>query len=492
MNTEMEYHLRESFEFFVMKVFRDLHDGEKLGKQPYIEYLCRELEDVANGETRRLVVNLPPRHLKTFLGICLAAWILGRKPSAKILVVTYADQLAQHISYNIRQILQLSWYTTVFKTRIAEDRAKVNDFATAQGGGVYAASAGGALTGRGGDIIIFDDPLSIDDANNLDQIDRVNRRFDSVVMSRLNNPKAGKVVIIAHRLHQDDLSGHVLKLGGWRHVCLPMIAPRKKSFELGSSTWHRKKGSLLKPAAYGSKELKALQASADFETLYQQNTGGLRSIKIKREYFPEFGLDSISALPIVLSIDPGHRGGEGRSYSVIQAWARSEGDYLLIDQWREQCNHKKLRSAYWAFVRKYRPVVALIEATANGPALIDDVRGRGNVRVIEIVPKGRSKADRLRDHIGTIRAGHVHLAESGSWKEEFIAEFVAFPSGAFDDQVDATTQYLEWIKTNPPLNLPTPRTVCTGVNRVGLIPTNRFSLPEINGVVLGAHSRYRY
>jgi hypothetical protein len=177
----MERALRQSFEVFVRKVFRDLHDGETLGQEPYLEYLCHELEQVAKGETRRLVINLPPRHLKTFLGsICLAAWILARKPSTKILVVTYADQLAQHIAYQIRQILQLRWYIKAFGTRIAENRAKVNDFATVQGGGVYAASVGGALTGRGGDIIIFDDPLNIDDANNLDQIERVNRRFDSL------------------------------------------------------------------------------------------------------------------------------------------------------------------------------------------------------------------------------------------------------------------------------------------------------------------------
>jgi hypothetical protein len=159
MNAEIEHRLRESFEFFVNKVFIDLHE-EKLGHQPYIEYLCHEFEEVATGKTGRLVVNLPPRHLKTFLGsICLGAWILGRRPSAKVLVVTYSDQLAQHIAYHIRQIVQLPWYKRAFKTRIAENRAKVNDFATLQGGGVYAASTGGSLTGRGGEIIIYDDPL---------------------------------------------------------------------------------------------------------------------------------------------------------------------------------------------------------------------------------------------------------------------------------------------------------------------------------------------
>jgi predicted phage terminase large subunit-like protein len=220
--------------------------------------------------------------------------------------------------------------------------------------------------------------------------------------------------------------------------------------------------------------------------LYQQNTGSSRSIKIKREYFSEFAPDSIAALPIVLSVEPGHRGGEGRSYSVIQAWARSDGNYLLIDQWREQCKYGELRSAYKAFVRKYRPVAALIEATANGPALIADARRRGLVRVIEIIPNGRSKADRLREHMRTLRDRHVHLAEGKSWKKEFIAEFLAFPGGDFDDQVDATTQYLEWIKTNPPLSLPAPRAVGAGMSSRGVsIPMKASTSPAIVQTAVG-------
>jgi hypothetical protein len=249
--------LRDNFEFFASKVFRDLHDREKLGKQAYIEYLCAELEDLAVGNTNRLVINLPPRHLKTFLGsVCLAAWCLGRDPCLKILVVTYADNLAQDISYNIRRVLRLPWYKEVFGTRLAEDRGKVNDFATTQGGGVYAALAAGSITGRGGDLIIFDDPLSIDDAENREQIERVNKRFDKVIMSRLNNPKTGKVVIIAHRLNADDLSGHVHKQGGWRRICLPMIAPRKRSYGVNGVTWCRKKGSLLRPGAFTRSQMK--------------------------------------------------------------------------------------------------------------------------------------------------------------------------------------------------------------------------------------------
>jgi hypothetical protein len=132
----------------------------------------------------------------------------------------------------------------------------------------------------------------------------------------------------------------------------------------------------------------------------------------------------------------------------------------------------------------------LIEATANGPALIAEARRRGNVKVVEIVPNGRSKADRLRDHTKTFRAGRVHLPGSTAWKDEFIAEFVEFPSAAFDDQVDATTQYLQWIKTNPPLVLPAPRAVCSGIGHSGFSLTTQRSLPQVPGMVVGANSMY--
>jgi predicted phage terminase large subunit-like protein len=274
-----------------------------------------------------------------------------------------------------------------------------------------------------------------------------------------------------------------------------MIAPRKKSFQLGSYTWHRKKGELLRPTAFGIKEIKTLRASTDpdFDTLYQQNPADAQSLRIKREYFPTFAPDSISRLPTALSVDPGHRGGEGRSYSVIQAWAKSEDNYFLLGQWRQQCGYKELRKAYWAFVRNYDPVVALVETTGNGPALIDDARQRRRVKLVEIVPDGRSKTERLREHMSTLRGRRIQLPESAPWKEEFIAEFIAFPSGASDDQVDATTQYLDWIKTNPPLSLPPPRALMAAMNSRGELMKLSSSpvttqTPRIG--VLGTHSRW--
>ena len=137
----------------------------------------------------------------------------GVESAEKILIVTYSEQLALHIAYLVRKILQSTWYMKYFPTRLADDRTRVADFATTAGGGVYAVSAQGSITGRGATVIIFDDPLNIDDAGNLDQIQKVNERFDTVIMSRLDNPKTGRVVIIGHRIHPNDLSAHVLEGG---------------------------------------------------------------------------------------------------------------------------------------------------------------------------------------------------------------------------------------------------------------------------------------
>ena len=197
--------IRNDFVSFVRKAFQQTHEGKQLGDHTYIDLVGHKLEQLVEGQTQRLIINMPPRHLKTFLGAkCLAAWTLGREPSTHVLVVTYSEALAHDIAYGIRSIMQSAWYKRIFKTRLADDRTKVTDFATEQGGRVYAASIDGSITGHGADLLIFDDPLDIDDANNLEQIQEINARFDTKVMSRLNNANESRVVIIAHRLNEND------------------------------------------------------------------------------------------------------------------------------------------------------------------------------------------------------------------------------------------------------------------------------------------------
>src|SRR3954452_15817634 len=148
MKSELKSIIRNDFHSFARKAIVEL-SGTKIGDDRYLEYLGSQLMDFVEGKTRRLIVNLPPRHLKTsYFSVCLAAWHFAHNPSAKIMIVTYAEQLAKSIARDIRSILQSEWFKEVFPTRVAKDHAAVMDFGTTAGGALYASSFSG-ITGRG-------------------------------------------------------------------------------------------------------------------------------------------------------------------------------------------------------------------------------------------------------------------------------------------------------------------------------------------------------
>lgn len=167
---------------------------------------------------------------------------------------------------------------------------------------------------------------------------------------------------------------------------------------------------------------------------------------------------------------PVNAAGASSSYSVIQAWVEVDGNnHLLLDQWRQQCGYRELQSAFWQFARRFRPAACVIEDTANGSALIEETRGnkRALLKVAPIIPDGRSKTARLVGCINVIQGGHIWLPANAAWLETYIAEFVAFPRGRNDDQVDATTQYLDWTSTQLKLTLPPKRVIGVFVNDRG-------------------------
>jgi predicted phage terminase large subunit-like protein len=210
-----------------------------------------------------------------------------------------------------------------------------------------------------------------------------------------------------------------------------------------------------------------------FELFYQQglDTQGLR--RPRPEDFVSFAPHQLPIGPVVLSIDPGYSAGLNASRSVIQAWKCHGRRFFLIDQFCEQCDSEGLRRAFWSFVRKYLPSVALIENTANGPSLYAKVHLKARFEVKLITPRREPKSVRLNDHLPKIRNKRIHLPENALWRESFVQEIVGFPAD-FDDQLDAMTQYLDYMDTNPSIPMPEPRAMAAVAFGSSFLPVRRY------------------
>src|SRR5947207_8914868 len=213
---EYEFLLRHDFATFAGRCFQDLNPQTDLAMNWHLEVIAAKLIEVRQGKIRRLVINVAPRNLKSLLAsIALPAWCLGLDPTAQILCVSYAQDLADKLARDCRGIMMSPWYRKIFRTRLAPHRQAVQEFITTRQGYRLATSTGGVLTGRGADIIIIDDPLKPEEALSEAQRQAANDWYDNTLYSRLNDKRRGAIVIVMQRLHEDDLVGHVLGQEEW-------------------------------------------------------------------------------------------------------------------------------------------------------------------------------------------------------------------------------------------------------------------------------------
>jgi predicted phage terminase large subunit-like protein len=247
-------------------------------------------------------------------------------------------------------------------------------------------------------------------------------------------------------VNEHDLSAHLLPKKKWQHVVLPLIASQEQSYPTDSGTWRRRKDELLRPDAFGADDIEEMRSSCfnpSFDMLYQQNFDFRALPAITVDHFGTFSGSTDRVGPIVLSIDAGVTNRPRSAYSVIQAWCLAQDRYLLLDQFREQCEYVALRDGLRHFRKRYRPVAILVERAANGNALISDLMPKHASLVVPIDPDGRSKSARLRVHAETIIAKRIWLPQHAPWADEFAKEFAQFPNGDFTDQIDAATQFLD-------------------------------------------------
>ena len=263
--------LRVDFCSFVQRCFYELNPAAAFHMNWHLELIAAKLDAIRRGEIRRLIVMVPPRHLKSICAsVAFPAWLLGQTPAKQIICVSYAQDLAEKLARDCRTLMTSRFYQSLFPAaRLSGGKQSVSEFTTEANGYRLSTSVGGVLTGRGADVIIIDDPLKPDEALSGARRGSVNEWYDHSLYSRLNDKQRGAIVIIMQRLHEDDLVGHVVEQEGWDVVRLPAIAEQEEAFAietaLGLRRFSRKPGDLLHPARepaerYGDKQLRCLCA----------------------------------------------------------------------------------------------------------------------------------------------------------------------------------------------------------------------------------------
>ena len=281
---------REDFYLYVQRAFFAL-EGQLLEDNWHIEAVCRALQQCYEGRRTRQIINLPPRHLKSLIcSVFFTTWVLGHDPRAKILCVSYGENLVKGFSEHTHRLMQTQFYRRLFPRTIVarHDRLSIS---TTAGGYRRAVSTAGALTGHGADYIILDDPTKADDAFSPNRLEAANRNFNHTISTRLNQPRTGKIIVVMQRLAEDDLTGHLLRQGGWNHLAIPLVAEHPETYQLYHGVRERAAGDILHPARVGAAEIARLRLNEMcFQSQYQQNPQACSTSRIfSTAWFRYFG-----------------------------------------------------------------------------------------------------------------------------------------------------------------------------------------------------------
>lgn len=447
---ELELHIaRQSYVDYVQLV----HSGQ-WKRAKHLDLVCDELENVMKGETKRLMIFMPPRHGKS---MCVTetfpSYYLGHNPDKRVMELSYGADLAQEFGRKNRDKVVV-YGDDIFGIKLSEEQAtKTNWRIYGTDGGMYSAGFFGSVTGRGADLLIIDDPIkNREEAESETYRRKIHEEYQSTVATRLH--AGGAIIIILTRWHEDDLAARLLnpeygKVENWKILSLTAIAEENDILgrELGETLWPE--GGFNAEWAVQQKETIGTYA---WSALYQQrptpSTGGL----FQRSWWQRYKEPPGDLFDYIQSWDCTFKSTDTSDYVVGQVWARSKknpANRYLLDQVRarmtftETVQAIKSLSAKWPQTKR-----KLIEEAANGAAVIDVLKSKIS-GIIPVHPEG-GKVVRAHAVTAAVEAGNVYIPDASiaPWVHDFIEEHSSFPSGAHDDQVDATTQANSYFKDN--------------------------------------------
>jgi predicted phage terminase large subunit-like protein len=441
--------LRNDFRAFVLKIFATLSPAQDYFHTWRVEAIAWRLERVRRGEIRRLIINMPPRSLKSIMAsVAFPAFVLGLDPTRRLICVSYSGDLAKKHANDFRAVLESSWYQRIFQARIGPYKNSETEIGLTARGFRLATSVGGTLAGRGGDIVVIDDPLKPDDALSEAKRSAANQWFTNTLLSRLDDKRTGAIVVVMQRVHMDDLTGFLLgQSDEWEVLSLPAIAEFDEIIPLSSERKHlRRAGEALSPEREPRHVLEALelQIGGDaFSAQYQQAPAPPGGAMVKRHWIVRYKeLPPASERLFTLqSWDTASKGGPDNDWSVCTTWIVTRKKlWHLADVWRRRVDYPALKAAVEALAKAWKAQRVLVEDAGAGTSLVQELRGRVS-GIIAVRPDG-DKASRMAVASAKFEAGQALLPDRAAWLPDLEAEFFVFPGGRDDDQCDSISQAL--------------------------------------------------
>ena len=422
---------------FVHHVYENFIEGR------HHRVIAEKLEKIATGELKRLIVNMPPRHSKSeFASYLMPAWFLGRNPKLKIIQATHNTELAVRFGRKVRNLIETEAYYEIFpETKLKTDDKAAGRWGTEAGGEYFAAGVGAAVTGRGADLFIIDDPHSEQDALSEGAFDNAYEWYTSGPRQRLQ--PGGAIILVMTRWGTKDLTGKLMKAQAndvmsdeWEVVEFPAIMPSEKP--LWPEFWN--KDDLLK--------VKAALPVAKWNAQWQQQPTATEGAIVKREWWQTWEKEDVPPVKYIMqSYDTAFSKKETADYSAITTWGVFEPEeggadhIILLDARRGRYNFPELKEAALEEYEYWEPDMVIVEAKATGTPLTDELRRTG-IPVLNYTPaKGRDKVTRMHTVAPIFEAGMVWAPEK-KFADEVIEECAAFPNGDHDDFVDSMTMAL--------------------------------------------------
>jgi predicted phage terminase large subunit-like protein len=440
--------LRTDFLAFYEKCFQTLKPGLDFQSNWHLEHIGYQLERVRAGDEHRLVINVPPRSGKSLLAsVAWPMFLLGNSPAGEILALSHTESLAREFALMRRTIAEAGWYQKLYPD-LKFKRLRNLDIETTAGGRIAALGVGGAILGRGADVIILDDPMQGSAAWSEVERRRFADFYDNTLFGRLNNKKTGAIIVVMQRLHEEDATAHVMANADFTQVVLPAIATEDASFTLSDvpgDFYHRVAGEVLDPAREDREvleQIRRIQGATHFQAQYQQEPVPASGNAISRDWLRFYDEAPLGFDRIAVSWDTASTIEETSDYSVGTVWGAKGFDFYLLDVARGKFEFPDLRRRIIELHNRWEAHLTLIEDTELGRALVQDLRSAGDLYAILDDP-AEGKQARLLAQSARFETGQVHLPRNAPWLGEYVSELLAFPRGRHDDQVDSTSQGLK-------------------------------------------------